>query len=75
MFIATVIFWLGRRHYVDVPPAPPHPDSFLRVVRSALLARGPDGSGRPGLVLAVIGGVAGAGVAWSWGSSIWAACC
>jgi POT family proton-dependent oligopeptide transporter len=57
MFIATVVFWLGRRQYVFVPPAPPHPDSFLRVVRSALLARGPGGEGRPGLVLAGIGGV------------------
>src|SRR5687767_12422484 len=36
MFIATVIFWLGRRQYVNVPPAPPQADSFLRVARSAL---------------------------------------
>src|SRR5688572_24652071 len=36
MFIATLIFWLGRRQYVRVPPAPPHPDSFVRVARSAL---------------------------------------
>lgn len=56
MFIATVIFWLGRREYVRVPPALPHPDSFLRVARSALLARGPHGSGRPGLALAGLGG-------------------
>src|SRR5262249_30806628 len=27
MFVATVVFWLGRRLYVRVPPAPPHPDS------------------------------------------------
>jgi POT family proton-dependent oligopeptide transporter len=57
MFVATVVFWLGRRLYVRVPPTPPHPDSFLRVARSALLARGPGGSGRPGLVLAGVGGV------------------
>ncbi len=38
MFIATVIFWLGRRRYVIVPPAPPDPHAFLRVVRTALLA-------------------------------------
>jgi proton-dependent oligopeptide transporter, POT family len=56
MFVATLIFWLGRRQYVCVPPSPPHPDSFLRVARSALLARGPVGSSRPGLVLAGIGG-------------------
>lgn len=57
MFLATVIFWLGRGLYVNVPPSPPHPDSFLRVARSALLARGQDGSGRPGLLLAAVGGV------------------
>src|SRR5436305_5687253 len=57
MLLATLIFWWGRRHYVYVPPSPPHPDSFVRVARSALLARGPDGSGRPGLALAALGGV------------------
>src|SRR5207248_9281642 len=45
MLIATLIFVLGRRLYVRVPPAPPHPDSFLRVARTALFARGPDGAG------------------------------
>jgi proton-dependent oligopeptide transporter, POT family len=54
MFIATVIFWMGRKQYVRVPPAPPSPHSFLRVVRSALLADAP-GQGRPGLVVAVTG--------------------
>src|SRR5688572_11209105 len=54
MFVSTVILWLGRRLYVDVPPAPPHPDSFLRVARSALFA---PGAGRPGLLLALAGGV------------------
>ncbi len=57
MFISTVVLWLGRRLYVDVPPAPPHPDSFLRVVRTAHLAPGPAGAGRPGLMLAYFGGV------------------
>ncbi|HUR54519.1 MAG TPA: oligopeptide:H+ symporter [Gemmataceae bacterium] len=57
MFISTVILWLGRRLYVDVPPAPPHPDSFVRVVRNALAARGPDGAGRPGRALALVGAV------------------
>lgn len=56
MFVSTVILWLGRRLYVNVPPAPPHPDSFVRVARSALAAPGPDGAGRPGLVLALVGG-------------------
>lgn len=35
MAIATVIFWLGRKHYVEVPPSPKNPHSFLRVLRSA----------------------------------------
>ncbi len=54
MAIATFIFWLGRNKYVHVPPAPPNPDSFLRVVRTALLSRAP-GQSRPGLVVAIIG--------------------
>jgi POT family proton-dependent oligopeptide transporter len=57
MFIATLIFWLGGARYVFVPPSPPHPDSFLRVARSALLSTGPDDAGRPGLVLAATGGI------------------
>lgn len=57
MFISTVILWAGRHLYVDVPPAPPHPDSFAGVVRSALVLPGPDGAGRPGLLLALLGGL------------------
>ena len=52
MFIATVIFWSGRRRYVHVPPAPPNPHSFFRVVRTALLA---PGEGKGGLVAAAVG--------------------
>ncbi|ANB17397.1 oligopeptide:H+ symporter [Dokdonella koreensis] len=52
MLVATIVFWSGRRQYVLVPPAPANPDSFSRVVRSALLARRP-GAGRPGLWTAV----------------------
>lgn len=39
MLIATVVFWLGKKHYREIPPSPHDPDSFLRVVRSALAAR------------------------------------
>ena len=47
MFIATLVFWLGRRHYVMVPPVGnSDPHSFAKVVRTALLAR--DGSGSLG---------------------------
>ncbi len=49
MFIATVIFWLGRKRYILVPPAPPNPHSFLRVSLTALA------SGRIGRTLATVG--------------------
>ena len=56
MLIATVVFYSGRRRYVMVPPPPPNPDSFLRVVRTALFATAP-GHGRPGLAVAALGTV------------------
>ncbi|MBD8526083.1 oligopeptide:H+ symporter [Pseudomarimonas arenosa] len=40
MAMATLIFWLGRHKYVHVPPSPPNPHSFIRVVRTALFAPG-----------------------------------
>lgn len=40
MAAATLILWIGRRSYVMVPPAPPDPDSFTRVVRTALTRGG-----------------------------------
>ena len=55
MFLATLIFWLGRRRYVLVPPTPPNPNSFLRVARTALA------SGGPGRALAIMGLVAALG--------------
>jgi POT family proton-dependent oligopeptide transporter len=54
MGIATLVLWIGRHRYVNVPPAPSDPHSFLRVARTALLARGDDGD-RPGLTIAAIG--------------------
>ncbi len=53
MFIATAVFWLGRKRYVRVPLPPKDPHGFGAVVRSALLAHAP-GQGRPGLALAAI---------------------
>ena len=55
MFIATLIFWLGRKQYVRVPPTRGQdPDSFFNVA-----AHGADrprrGQGRPGLVVAAFG--------------------
>ena len=54
MLIATTVFWAGRRRYVMVPPAPPAPDSVLRVAKTALLAANP-GERRPGLMVAGVG--------------------
>jgi POT family proton-dependent oligopeptide transporter len=54
MLLATVIFWAGRHKYIHAPPAPPNPDSFLRVVRTALLARSPE-QRRLGLGVAAVG--------------------
>ena len=75
MFIATAVFWSGRKKYVHVPPAPSDPHSFLRVCRSALLARAP-GQGRPGLMIASVGAIGAAAslaMSWQWGFVI-AAC-
>src|SRR5690606_30728303 len=60
MFIATVVFWLGRRQYVNVPPSGRDPDSFLNVVRTTLRAHGGDRGGfgtrvaRTGVAIAVL---------------------
>jgi POT family proton-dependent oligopeptide transporter len=75
MFIATLVFWSGRKKYVHVPPSAANPDSFLNVARSALLARR-DGAGRPGLAVATVGAVgavASLAMSPSWGFVI-AAC-
>ena len=56
MFIATFIFWLGRRKYVHVPAVTKDPNGFLVVIRTALLSQGADGrSQRPGLMIAGLG--------------------
>ncbi len=42
MFIATIVFWLGNRHYVKIPPTGGgNPDSFLRVVWTKLTKKEP----------------------------------
>jgi POT family proton-dependent oligopeptide transporter len=51
------VLWAGRKKYVRVPPAPGDPHSFVRVVRTALLAHAP-GQGRRGLLVALFGAVA-----------------
>lgn len=37
MAIATFIFWLGRHHYVHVPPSGPNPHSFWIILKNILL--------------------------------------
>jgi POT family proton-dependent oligopeptide transporter len=55
MFIATLIFWLGRKQYVRVPPTRGEDaDSFYNVARTALTSRDA-GQGRAGLAVAVSG--------------------
>ncbi|WLI91818.1 oligopeptide:H+ symporter [Massilia sp. R2A-15] len=69
MFIATIVFWMGKRKYVHVPPAPADPHSFMRVARTALVTHKP-GQGRPGLVVAAIGAIGAIGslaMSWQWG--------
>jgi POT family proton-dependent oligopeptide transporter len=57
MLIATIVLWLGRRQYIMVPPATKaDPDSFYRVLKTALITRR-DGESRPGLVVAILGAV------------------
>ena len=63
MFVATVVFWSGRKKYVMLPPEPPDPHAFSRMVRTALLAHAP-GQARPGLWVAVAGVLA-AGAAFA----------
>ena len=57
MFIATMIFWAGRKKYIHVKPtAHEDPNSFLKVVRTAL-SQGAAGQGvaLAGVVLAIVG--------------------
>lgn len=65
MFIATFVFWLGRKQYVRVPPATSNPDSLLRVARTALLSRRA-GQGRPGLLVAGAGFATAIGLLAGW---------
>ena len=66
MFIATVIFWAGRKRYIQVPPAAADPHGFIPVARSALLAQAP-GQGRLGLIIASFGALFALTVLILWG--------
>lgn len=64
MLLATIVFWLGQKSYVVMPPKPADPHSFLRVAWTALTAKGFGSLGVALLALGVLG-AAGAIVAWS----------
>ena len=36
MFIATIIFWMGNKHYVHLPPTGKNPNSFTKVIWSGI---------------------------------------
>ncbi|MBL9016126.1 MAG: MFS transporter [Myxococcales bacterium] len=59
MIVATIVLWAGRNMYVMVPVAPANPNSFMRVVKTALVTRDAQ-RGNLGFYLAVFGAVAGA---------------
>jgi POT family proton-dependent oligopeptide transporter len=40
MFIATVVFWLGRKYYVHVPPSGSNPNSLLKIIWSGFRGKG-----------------------------------
>ncbi len=75
MGIATVLFWMGRRQYVRVPPTRGEdPHSFFQVAKTALVERA-GGQGRPGLAIAAFGVVLAAAllVFWALKPSFWPA--
>ncbi len=66
MGIATLIFWLGRRDYVRVPPTHgTDPDSFLKVARTALTTR-TGGQGSTGFIVAVFGAALAVAILLCW---------
>ncbi len=71
MFIATFIFWLGRRKYVRVPPTRGEdPDSFFNVARTALTTQ-VAGRGRPGLLVAGFGVLLAVAMLLCWALHAW----
>ena len=72
MLVATLIFWMGRRRYVHVPPSSDDPHAFMKVVMTAL--RG-GSAGQKGLgTLIAATGVALAGallLGWALSAAWW----
>jgi proton-dependent oligopeptide transporter, POT family len=66
MFIATIIFWMGRKQYVRVPPTRGEdPHSFYNVARTALTTQAP-GQGRNGFLVAMFGAALAVGMLLCW---------
>ncbi len=66
MGIATLVFWMGRKQYVRVPPTRGNdPHGFYSVARTALLAPAP-GQGRPGLAIAGVGALVAVALLAGW---------
>ncbi|MCX7041231.1 MAG: oligopeptide:H+ symporter [Gammaproteobacteria bacterium] len=66
MFVATIIFWMGRKQYVRVPPTRGEdPHSFYNVARTALTTQAP-GKGRNGFLVAVFGAALAVGMLLCW---------
>lgn len=68
MFIATVIFWLGRHKYVNVAPAARDPHSFMSVSMTALRG-GADRAYGAGSVVAAAGVMLAIAMMVGWGTS------
>ncbi|MCR6661736.1 MAG: oligopeptide:H+ symporter [Luteimonas sp.] len=69
MFIATLIFWLGRKEYVNEPPSRRDPNGFMAVVKSALKAQ-QAGKWRVGYVVAMLGVVLAVTMLLLWALSV-----
>ena len=71
MGIATLLFWLGRKDYVRVPPTRGEdPHSFFNVARTALTTNA-EGRGNPGRFTALLGAVVALGFLLSWAAQSW----
>ena len=69
MGVATLVLWLGRKRYVIVPVSPNNPDSFMRVVRTALTTKDPT-RGNLGTSIAILGVILAIGSFGLWGANL-----
>ncbi len=68
MFIATIVFWMGRHKYINVPPVSDDRDSFVRVAMTALRG-GASGDKGFGSMIAVAGVLIACGMLAGWAIS------